>query len=445
MSKIENTYPRSFWVANGVELLERAAYYGMFISITLYLTDFVGFNDIWAGIIGGVFSGGLYFLPTFTGAISDKIGYRKAILIAFSLLTIGYATLGLFTYKVLVILALIIAMIGGSFIKSIISATVSKSSTEEKRARAFSIFYAIVNVGSFTGKSIAYPIRLELGVQYVSLYSAGMTLLALLLCYFFYKSIDSEGEGKSISDIWRSLIAVITNMRLLFLVIIITGFWLIQHQLYATMPKYVIRMVGKDASPEFISLVNPLIVVCLVYFVQAATKKLRAITTMNIGMMLMPISALCMGIGHIMAVKTGVEVSIFGLFTMHPIVLWMLIGISFQGLAECFISPRYLEYFSLQAPKGEEGLYLGFSHLDAFLSSIIGFGLSGFLLQKYCPDPNSTEFANYTAEQMTQLYANAHYIWYYFAAIGLTSAIALFIYRAVVNKIDKKKALEAEV
>ncbi len=28
----ENKYPKTFWVANGVELLERAAFYAMFIS-----------------------------------------------------------------------------------------------------------------------------------------------------------------------------------------------------------------------------------------------------------------------------------------------------------------------------------------------------------------------------------------------------------------------------
>jgi len=44
----------------------------------------------------------------------------------------------------------------------------------------------------------------------------------------------------------------------------------------------------------------------------------------------------------------------------------LIFGIVVQGLAECFISPRYLEFFSLQAPKGEEGLYLGFSHLHPF-------------------------------------------------------------------------------
>ena len=434
-------YPRSFWVANGVELLERAAYYGMFIEITIYLTRIVGFNDIWASWISGIFSAGLYFLPTFTGALSDKMGYRRSLLLAFFLLTIGYLTLGVFTYKSMVILALLISMFGGSFIKSIISGTVAKSSSTANRAKAFSIFCAIVNIGSFTGKTLVYPIRVELGLQYVNIFSAIMAGIALIVVFFFYKAVNSEGEGKPLKEVLASLLAVITNLRLLFLILIITGFWLIQQQLYATMPRYVIRMVGDGASPEWLANVNPLVVFTMVILIQKMMQKFKAVTTMNIGMLLMPISALSMAFGHVVGKATGIEMDILGLFTIHPIVLFMIIGISFQGLAECFISPRYLEYFSLQAPKGEEGLYLGFSHLDMFLSSIIGFGLSGYLLQKYCPDPHLPQFANYTTAQMAEVYTNAHYIWYYFAAIGLISAIALFIYGRVVKKIDKKKEL----
>lgn len=32
-------FSKAFWVANTVELFERAAYYGVFIVITLYLRD----------------------------------------------------------------------------------------------------------------------------------------------------------------------------------------------------------------------------------------------------------------------------------------------------------------------------------------------------------------------------------------------------------------------
>ena len=112
----------------------------------------------------------------------------------------------------------------------------------------------------------------------------------------------------------------------------------------------------------------------------------------------------------------------------------MITGIVFQGLAECFISPRYLEFFSLQAPKGEEGLYLGFSHLHSFFSSILGFGLSGYLLTAYAPEPSTL-----TAEQLKTVYNHAYYIWFYFAGIGLSAAIALIIYNKVTAFIDKNR------
>jgi dipeptide/tripeptide permease len=111
------------------------------------------------------------------------------------------------------------------------------------------------------------------------------------------------------------------------------------------------------------------------------------------------------------------------------ITIMMVAGIVVQGLAECFISPRYLEYFSLQAPKGEEGMYLGFSHLDSFLSSILGFGLSGVLLSKYCPDPALFE----TRDAWEAASVHAHYIWYCFAAVGLVSAVALLLYAKFVG------------
>ncbi|ALO36404.1 hypothetical protein CMT41_17890 [Colwellia sp. MT41] len=65
--------------------------------ITLYLSRILGFDDIEAAWISGSFSAGLYLLPTFTGALADKIGFRNSLLLAFGLLTIGYAGLAIYT------------------------------------------------------------------------------------------------------------------------------------------------------------------------------------------------------------------------------------------------------------------------------------------------------------------------------------------------------------
>ena len=426
-------FPKPFWIANSVELLERAAYYAVFIAITLYLTRVVGFNDIWAAWIGGIFSAGLYFFPPFTGAVADSIGFRKSIILAFTLLTIGYFTLGVLPYKATVLPALVVLMVGGSFIKSIITGTVARNTTEANRARGFSIFYGIVNVGSFLGKTFAFPLRLHWGLESINYYSAVMTFIALVTVYFFYRTTVEAGKGKTLQETWRGFVRVMTNGRLVTLILIVTGFWIIQHQLYATMPKYVLRVVGEHSAPEWIANVNPLVVMTCVIFITQWMRKVSAVGSMIVGMVLMPFSALLMASSSFFGGLTGEMVNVFGIFTAHIVTVMMILGIMVQGLAECFISPRYLEYFSLQAPKGEEGLYLGFSHLHSFFSSLLGFGISGYLLTAYCPEPTTL-----TAEQRLHAYDHAHYIWYYFVTIGLIAAISLVFYRRVVSKIDGK-------
>jgi hypothetical protein len=295
----------------------------------------------------------------------------------------------------------------------------------------------MVNVGSFLGKTFAYPLRLQWGLESINYYAAAMTFIALVTVIFFYKTTHTEGEGKSFAEVWAGFIRVASNVRLVVLIIIVTGFWIIQHQMYATMPKYVLRTVGEQASPEWIANVNPFIVMTCVLFITQLMRQTRAITSMTVGMFLMPFSALCMAAGALIQASSGDSIS-FGFFSAHPITVMMIVGIMIQGLAECFISPRYLEFFSLQAPKGEEGLYLGFSHLHSFLSSLIGFGLSGYLLTAYCPDP-----ATLSATELAHAYDKAHYIWYYFSIIGFTAGIALLIYQWATKYLDARKEPES--
>ena len=446
---LKQKFSNAFWVANGVELLERLAYYAVFIVITLYLSNVWGFSDIEAGAISGVFSASLYLLPLFSGAYADKIGFRSAIILAFSLLSLGYAGLGILPtllesaglvdysmtttfnglnesylrWTIVPVMALIV--LGGSFIKSVISGTVARETTSENRARGYSIFYMMVNIGAFTGKTVVDPLRKSMGDQglvYLNFFSASMTLLALIAVILFYKSVKTEGQGKSFREIGQGLIRVLTNWKLLILILIISGFWLIQSQMYATMPKYVIRLIGEDASPGWYANVNPLIVFVMVNFVTSLMKKKKALSSMMIGMLIIPVSALVMSFGN--------QIDSPAILGLHPVAFMMILGIAMQAIAECFISPRFLEYFSLQSPKGEEGLYLGFSHLHSFFSYLLAFLMGGFLLDKYCPDPRLFS----SAEAYAAATEHAHYIWYVFVVVGLISALALFIYGKVTRE-----------
>lgn len=448
-------FSSAFWVANSVELLERGAWYGVFVAITLYLSRILGFDDVQAGVISGVFSAGLYLLPPFSGAYADRIGFRRALLLAFGLLTIGYGLMwvlptllqsaGLVTYgnavtftglersayKWLFIPVMLVIMVGGSFIKSVITGTVATETNAVNRARGYSIFYAMVNIGSFSGKTIVKPLRDRMGDEglvALNLFSAGATLLAFLAVLAFYKGSRPTGPTKTVDEIWRSLIAVCSRGRLLVLILIITGFWLVQGQLYATMPKYVLRMAGEGAAFSWYANVNPAVVVLTVALVTQLMRRRSALTSMTVGMFIMPISAFAMAAGNVIGGD-----HIWG---MHPVAFMMVVGIAFQGLAESFISPRFLEYFSLQAPKGEEGLYLGFSHLHSFLSYLIGFAVSGVMLDHWCPDPGKLppEVQQQRLEALAgrapvpDAYAHAHYIWFVYVGVALLSALALIVY-----------------
>lgn len=88
---------------------------------------------------------------------------------------------------------------------------------------------------------------------------------------------------------------------------------------------------------------------------------------------------------------------------------------------------------------------MGFSHLNSFFGNILGFGISGYLLNAWCPDPKtlSTEIQAEWALAisgkcaMPQVYANAHYIWYVFAGIGAAAFFALMIFNFYTANADR--------
>ena len=244
-----------------------------------------------------------------------------------------------------------------------------------------------------------------------------MTFLALIAIWFFYKSAQHSGEGKTFRQIWNALLKVCSNGRLIILILIITGFWMVQHQLYATMPKYVLRLAGEGASPSWYANVNPFgrSAVCQPgHPADASPDSPYFDDRRNV---YHAVVRFVHGFGKY--AESGIDHSDHAPGSFYDGCRYRL-----PGTGGNFISPRFLEYFSCKPPKGEEGLYLGFSHLHSFLSSILGFGLSGYLLSKYCPDESL--FA--TRSEWLAASSNAHYIWYYFAVIALASAIALIIY-----------------
>ncbi|MBI4669726.1 MAG: MFS transporter [Elusimicrobia bacterium] len=454
-------FPRTFWFANLIELFERAAYYGCFIFLAVYLTSRIGFTDKETGLITGIFSFLLYLMPTFMGTLADKIGFRKSLCAAFLLLTCGYAVLGAVPTKSAAVFALLIIVSGAAIVKPVVSGTVAKCSDEANRARAFSLFYWAVNIGAFSGKSFVDPIRQAFAnagdsgalaylkqmlgnpagngweLQFVNLYAACMAFAAFLLTFFAYREVAGQknhlkASGKNMREIALALGKAFTNWRFACLIIITGFFWAIQGQLYATMPKYLFRMVGLSSKPGWIANVNPFVVVLCVIPITQMVRFWRPVNSIAVSFLIIPLSALSVAL----APMIGVKEVFLGTFSVNTIILMMIIGIMFQGLAECFLSPKYLEYASKQAPAGETGLYMGFAHLNSAFGWFFGFVISGILLDKWCPDPARLPIGLSEAARGA-FYAHAHYIWYVFTGIGLLGFALLMAFRFVTDRLDR--------
>ena len=437
-------YPRAFWTGNSAELCERAAYYGTFIALRTYLIRVVGLDDVQAGVVAGLFGGWIYLVPFFPGAAADRMGFRKALILAFALLTVGYGVLGIFNTLGPVLVGLALIVLGGAFVKPVITGTVAKSSDSINRARAFSIFYMVVNIGSFTGKTVVAPMRIQMGVETVPYFSAGASLFALILVTLIYRPPDDgEAQPKNLRETLQGMWMAMSNLRFLALILITAGFWAIQGQLYASMPDYVLRMAGETYKPEWYANVNPLVVVLFVVAITQLVRTWKPQSSILIAMALIPMSSLAMASSS----WFHGSVAVFG-FTVHPITLMMVVGIAIQGLAECFLSPKWLEFASRQAPRGKEGVFLGFSYVNTFFAWMFGFIFSGYLLKTYCPEP--TTLAPAIQEQhalalagrapMPEVYAHANYLWFAYAGIGVLSFLGLVLFVWVTNRIDARTA-----
>jgi len=171
-------FPGSFWTANVTELFERAAYYSMASFVVIYLGQ-LGFGSYWPSFLSSsVLWFLVFFLPILSGTIADQIGFRRALLIAFVLLAIGYFFMGYPVWlggsqlsatigdevtvgardAVMIVGAIVLIGIGGSVIKPCISGTVQKVSGA-RATLGFAIFYMVINIGSLYGRGTAFVVR----------------------------------------------------------------------------------------------------------------------------------------------------------------------------------------------------------------------------------------------------------------------------------------------
>lgn len=393
-------FPRTFYIANAIELLERLAFYGMFIGLSLYLTNVVGFDDRETGVVLGNYRIASSLLPVMCGSIADRITFRWSLVLAFVLYAAGYTTLFALPGRTAALLALTCTAIGGGFLKPVIAGTVVRTSPPGRQAQGFAIFYRMVNSGSVVGKSLAYVVRVAVALRFVMVTSVVASLAALGLALFGYR----EPEGgrpehvPTLATTLRGYGTALRNVRFALFLITFSGFYFMADQFYVTFPKYVTRHIDPKAPLEIITLINPALIALGQGFVTRAASRFHPVSAMILGV--------CIGASAMLVM--GVAPGLAGA---------CLSGAIF-ALAEMMFSPRFYDYIAGFAPPGQAGLYMGL----AFVPPAIGYGLGGFasgsLIARYLPEHGARDPLR---------------IWGSYAVVGALCAMCMGIYRLLVD------------
>ena len=469
-------FPRTFWISNTVELLERWGWYGLFNVLAIYLTastdtGALGFSQVQKGMLMGTVSALVYFLPIFTGAFSDKFGYKKSLLIAFSLYFIGFFLMGKMNTYGAVFLSFAIVGIGAAIFKPIVSATISKTTTAKTAILGFGIFYMMVNLGALIGPVFSSKLR-EVNWNYVFYSSMIAVALNILLVIFFYKEPDrkkntdkiKETLGKIVNNIWSAL----KDWKFLVFLLIIAGFWTMYMQLFFTLPVFIEQWVDTSIlfnavhsfwpgfadflgnghgtiNPEMILNMDAMFIVLFQIIISSIVTKMKPVNAM---------------IGGFFVATLGL-----GLMFIFNNPIYIVGSILVFALGEMTGSPTITAYIGLIASKDKKALYMGMSFLPVAVGNFLGGYISGsvynnmsdkigFLKQEFLKrginvpkiDAHFTQndfFSlaqqkfNMSSHQLTNFLWNNYnpdHIWFVFTGIGLFTVVALFIYDRLILK-----------
>jgi dipeptide/tripeptide permease len=425
------SFPRVFWVANLIEVLERFAYYGIYIPFGLYMAE-LGYSRDQLGFVQTTFILLSYVFPIVSGTFADRFGFKPVLIV--SCLIYLPAILMLLTTESFLGIAIVMLMIGlgaGTF-KPLISGTVRVTSDVTNKTLGFGIFYLMVNVGGTFGPITASKLR-EISWGTVFGIAASCIGLMLVLTLFFYKEPPRSLEGKTLRQTFTDLGVVLVDFKfVVFLVLLGVFFWIPFWAFFNLGALYIQESLDRARLYEQVAGV-PLIghALAWVFGGQDADGvwRLQGDALANTGIVILffqlPVSGFFEKWRALPGFLTGLLIAAAG-FTVIGLAHvgnpgLVLLGIFLFAVGEMASSPRIQEYITWLAPKEKAGLYMG----SNFLAVAIG-AFSGALYQSVAAHFESV--------------GRPEAVWYVLAAHLLIGAVSIYAYVKTVGEFKEQDA-----
>src|SRR6202035_265228 len=176
-----------------------------------------------ASSLTGLFGGLVWFLAAFGGTLADRLGFRRALSLAYFILSVSYFLLGSIGAPwlapvrnavpliALVAVLLMLPALGIALVKPSVVGTTARASKENVRSIGYSIYYTLVNIGGAAGPYVASWVHQHLSVEAVFRVAALSVFLMFLAVLVFFKEPRQSKEthtatlGQAARNFWTVL------------------------------------------------------------------------------------------------------------------------------------------------------------------------------------------------------------------------------------------------
>jgi dipeptide/tripeptide permease len=399
-------FPRLFWVVNAIELFERGAYYGMLAVLPYHLVYNLHFPTTAFGLLLGILTPFLYLLPIISGALVEKYGFRPMLVLALSLVIFGYLASSFMTTFEAFVLAFVVFGTGVGTFKPIISASIAHTTKPEARNLGYSIYYWMINLGSFSMPIIISVFIPKQDYVYVFYLSAALIAVNIALALFVFKNPVPPNPQKSVADIFKGAAFVLKDFRFMALLLIYSGFWFMYATNHLALLLYALDfgVLGDWFPPALVAIVNPGTIILLGPFLGKLFGKYDSLKVMVLGMGIFIAGLLVLGLTTIATV--------------------FFVGIIIFSIGEFVTHPTYIAYVSKIAPKERLTVYMAY----AFIPPLIGLSAGNIL--------GGVAYAA-MAEEMHR----PKLFWGAISAVGLVTIALLLLYSQTMGAKRQQKAL----
>ncbi len=436
--------PRELWIIYAAYILENLAYkVGAAGVLPLWLSSDLGFDDVKAGAMIASWSAIMTLITVMIGSLTDALGIRRTFLLGFCVCLLSRSVMAMTIEKWIVLpFGLYLQAIGIALMVPVMVAAMKKYSNAAQRSVAFSLYYALMNLGYAIGDSLFDQLRGASGLgehghwvlpflgtdlstyRVLILLSVVFTVPGLIIVWLFLregvemtetgvviaeKPVLKNGRrfwfstlltncrettAKTISifaDLWRQP----AFYRFLVFMTLVVGVRMIFYHVFYTFPKYGIRELGDGAPVGRLSgMLNEVLILVLVPICGVLTQKVTAYRMVTVGSLISSLSVFFIALPPVWfkSLADGWLGNLIGhqwlgvSGEVNPLYISIFFFIVLLSIGEALWSPRLYEYAAAIAPKGQEASYMALSMLPYFLAKFLVGGTSGWLLSKYCPE-----------------------------------------------------------